>query len=117
VLLRWQEGAECPAEPPSPADGGGVPAPGQSGDVQGPRGASKLLQKPGFLCLDRGLPHPVSQEVMSTGRVLGVATLHLCASESLGSLCAVASGLGDKEAEAQQIPGAWQQGVLRGQDR
>ena len=54
---------------------------------------------------------------MSTGRVLGVATLHLCASESLGSLCAVASGLGDKEAEAQQIPGAWQQGVLRGQDR
>ncbi|CAN0016433.1 unnamed protein product [Bubo scandiacus] len=60
AFAAYRRGAErqAGAEPSLPADRGGVPAPGRGGDPQGPRGASKLLQKPRFLCL--GLRSPAS---------------------------------------------------------
>ncbi|KAM9115404.1 nuclear envelope integral membrane protein 1 isoform 2-T2 [Pangshura tecta] len=65
ALCHLQEGAEShsEAEPPSPADRRGVPAPGGGGDAQGPGGAARILQQPRVLCLDCGFPHPVSEEV------------------------------------------------------
>ncbi|XP_043388558.1 nuclear envelope integral membrane protein 1 isoform X2 [Chelonia mydas] len=65
ALRHLQEGAEShsEAEPHSPADRGGVPAPGGAGDAQGPGGAARILQQPRVLRLDCGFPHPVSEEV------------------------------------------------------